>query len=383
MTTSRLKSPPRLRHPLLRHLLAVLLLLTATAFVSAQSEAEAEPLDAATLIDDGNFYLRNGDCAVAQFFFQEALRGEPENTAALVGKGRALACQRAYNAAIEAYKSALEVDANHLDALIHLAIAYQNQYQADSATHAGRLADALDVIQRAERVKDDDARVQNTKGIVLYQLGDLDQARSTLERATLLADRADSGLARSERSTVQVNLGRTYRDLEELELAQQAFRRAVVLDPSSSSAHNHLGNIAFRLGDCATAEYELSQAVNLDPTSLSAASQLGIALFECGEIESSVERLEAATRMPGAAFIPPLFTYLARAYLESGRIDDAVFAAQQGSALPPESAEAHYWLGMAYAKRGGSNDAVNSRNAYERALEIDPNYVPAREALGR
>src|SRR5690606_37110069 len=102
---------------------------------------------------------------------------------ALVGKGRALACQGAYAGAIEAFQAALAVDANHFEALIHLAITYQNQYQSDPRTYSGRLADALDTIQRAERVKADDARVQNTKGIVLYQLGDLAQARTTLERS--------------------------------------------------------------------------------------------------------------------------------------------------------------------------------------------------------
>lgn len=366
-----------------RHVIALLLLAAVGTFALAQNETESRPADPAVLIEDGHFYLRNGDCALAQFFFQEAMLRDPSNASAHVGIGRALACQGAYPAAIEAYQAALAIDANHLDALVHLAIAYQNQFQSDPVTFSGRLADALDVIQRAERVRGDDARVQNTKGIVLYQLGDLAQARTTLERAASLASADDSGLSNPEKSTVQVNLGRVYRDLEELELAQQAFRRAVVLDPASATAHNNLGNVAYRLGDCTTAEYELSQAVNLDPNSLSAASQLGIALFECGDITNSVRRLENATKMPGAAFVPPLFTYLARAYLEIGRVDDAVFVAQQGALLPPETAEAHYWLGRAYAQRGGQNDTQNARSAWQRALEIDANYAPAREALGQ
>lgn len=379
MITSRHQKPS-----LLRHVLAALLLFGALSVALAQTTGEAEPEDAASLIEDGNFYLQAGGCALAQFYFQEALRVEPNNVAAHVGKGRALACQGAYPSAIEAYQAALAIDANHLDALIHLAITYQNQYQNDPSAYQGRLADALDVIQRAERINADDARVQNTKGIILYQLGDLSQARTTLERAVNLASGDNSGLSNPEKSTVQVNLGRTYRDLDQLELALQAFRRAVVLDPASATAHNNLGNIAFRLGDCETAEYELSQAVNLDPNSLSAASQLGISLFECGEVASSVPRLEAATAMPGAVFLPPLFTYLARAYLEVGRVDDAVFVAQQGALLSdPESADAYYWLGRAYTQRGGPSDSQNANQAYQRALELDSGHAPAREALGQ
>lgn len=376
-----IKTKPK-RSSLLRFALSLLLL---TGFIAAiaQEAAEEAPLTPASLIEEGDFYLANGDCALAQFFYQEAIREDDQSSVAFVGKGRALACQGANSAAIDAYQAALAIDANMLDAHVYLAIAYQNQYQADPAAFSGRLADALDTIQRAERIKADDARVQNTKGIVLYQLGDLVQARTTLERAVSLAAAEDSGLSNADRSMVQVNLGRVYRDLEELELALQSFRRAVVLDPASATAHNNLGNVAFRLGDCATAEYELSQAVNLDPNSLSAASQLGIALYECGEVDASIERLERATKMTGAAFVPPLFTYLARAYLDVGRVDDAVYLAQQGALLPPESAEAYYWLGRAYARRGGSSDDNNSRQAYERALELDPAYAPAREALGQ
>jgi tetratricopeptide (TPR) repeat protein len=226
-----------------------------------------------------------------------------------------------------------------------------------------------------------DPRVQNTKGLVLYQLGDLQQARATLEQAVSLATTSQL-LSNQEKSTVQVNLGRVYRDLGELELARQSFRRAVVLDPSSATAHNNLGDVSYRLGDCDTAQYELAQAVSLDPNSLSAASNLGIVLFECGDVQASLPRLEQAVQMDGAVFLPPLFTYLARAYLETGQVDEAIRRAQHGALLSePPSADAYYWLGQAYQRRSGSGDAQRARDAYERAVEIDPNYAAAREAL--
>lgn len=363
-------------------LAAVLAALTSGALAQ---KTEPATLDAATLIENGAFYLDRGDCALAQFFYQEALRSEPGNAPALVGKGRSLACQGSYPAAIEAFQAAQAADPNLVDANIYLAIAYQNQFQNDPTAYSGRLADALDTIQRAERIKQDDWRVQNTKGVIQYLLGDLPAARTTLERAATLvsADTGSSSLSVSEKATVQVNLGRVYRDLSELDLALQAFRRAVVIDPSSSTAHNNLGNIAFRLGDCSTAEYELSQAASLAPQSVSAVSQLGIALFECGDIAGSVPKLEAAVALDGAVFLPPVYTYLARAYLTVGRVDEGLKYAQYGAVLPPESADAYYWLGKAYQRRGGSGDAANAKRAFERALELDPNYADARKELGQ
>lgn len=369
-------------HVPLGRLLAVVLALAfgATAALAQSGDQNADP-DVPTLLSDGDFYLERGDCALAQYFYQEALKTEATNTAALVGKGRSLSCQQAYPQAIESLEQALAGDANDVAAYVHLALTYRNQYQSDPDSYPSRLTDALDTINKAEAITANDPKVLNTKGIILFQLGNMDEARSNLERAASLASAQDSGLSDVEKSTLQVNLGRVYRDQDDLELAQTAFRRAVVLDPTNDAAHGNLGNVAYRLGDCATAEYELSQAASLNPDSLSNVSQLGITLFECGDVAASVPKLESALKLDGAVFVPPLYTYLARGYLAAGKVDEAVKRAQQGALLPPESAEAYYWLGKAYQARGGSGDVDAARKSYDRALEIDPSYQLATEAL--
>jgi len=349
------------------------LLLTGHAWSQGSNE------DVSTWLRDGSFYYAQGDCALSQYFYQEALKRDPENVVAMVGKGRALACQGAFGSAVETFREAIAADASYVPGYVQLALAYQNQYVADPLTFASRLADAIDVLEQAEGMAPDDATVKNTMGIIYYEAGDLEQARAALEAAVELAGASD--LTERERSVIQVNLGRAYRDQGELELAQTAFRRAVVLDPASASAHNNLGHVNFRLGDCSAAEYELSQAVSLAPSSLSAVSQLAIVLFECGDVEGSIPHFELALTLDGAVFAPPLYTYLSRAYLEQGRIDDALRRAQQGALLPPESAEAHFHLGRAYVARNAAGDDEAARRAFERALELDPAFGEARSAL--
>lgn len=369
-------------HALLGRLLiamAALALYAPTAL--AQSDGQTATPDIPTLLSDGDFYLERGDCALAQYFYQEALKTDASNTAGLVGKGRSLSCQQAYPEAIEAFQKALEGDANDVAAYVHLALTYRNQYQADPDSYPSRLSDALDTIKKAEAISADDPKVLNTKGIILFQLGNMADARTALERAAALASTKDSGLSDAEKSTLQVNLGRVYRDQDDLALAQTAFKRAVVLDPTNDAAHSNLGNVAYRLNDCTTAEYELSQAASLNPTSLSNVSQLGITLFECGDVAASIPKLESALKLDGAVFVPPLYTYLARGYLDAGKVDDAVKRAQQGALLPPESADAYYWLGKSYQARGGAGDFDAARKAYDRALEIDPNYKAATDAI--
>jgi tetratricopeptide (TPR) repeat protein len=334
------------------------------------------------LVRDGRLFLLSGDCELAQYYFQEALKLESGNSAALVGNGRALACRNNYPLAIEAFQKAIETSQGETEAYVHLALAYQDQYLSDPQRHPNRLSEALRTLEIAEGIRANDPRVLNAKGVILFQMGSLQAARTALERAVEASAGEDSGMGTRERSVVQVNLGKTYRDLGNLEQALNAFRRAVVLDPGSATAHNNLGNVHYRLGNCGEAEYELSQAAALDPQSLSAVSQLAIALFECGKVSASVPYFEQALELNGAIFNPPLYTYLARGYLELGRHDQAVQRAQQGALLPPFTADAFYHLGRAYQARGRSGDAQAAQDAYRRALDLEPGHQQAREALG-
>ncbi len=363
----------------IRSMFALLLVLLGTGAALAQQE-EGAAQDPTALVRDGDFYMDRGDCALAQYFYEEALDTAPDEVDALVGRGRALRCQGALAAAVESLRRAVEVSGDEAEPLVQLALTYREQYLSDPEAYATRLGDALDVVTRAEQASPADPKVLNTKGVVLYQTGDLDGARTAFERAAERSD-AEQVLSDRERSTIRVNLGRVYRDQQEMELARRTFRRAVVLDPTNADAHNLLGNAHFRLGDCDEARYELSQAVTLAPSSLSAVSQLGITLFECGDPAAALPVLERALELDGAVFTPPLYTYLARAYLEAGRIEDAVRRAQQGALLPPERAEAHYVLGQAYEARGADGDVEAARSAYQKALELQPGYPDARRAL--
>ena len=363
-----------------RTLLALLLTATVALPALAQENGEGAPADPASLVRDGDFYMDRGDCALAHYFYAEALDADPANVEALVGNGRALRCQGALSASVDALRRAVDLSGDAPDPLVQLALTYREQYLSDPSGYGSRLADAIDVIARAEAAAPEDPKVLNTLGLLRYQAGDLDSARTAFERA---ADRADAGtgLTNRERSTIRVNLGRVYRDQEELDLASRTFRRAVVHDPTNPDAHNLLGNVLFRMDRCDEALYELEQAVTLAPRSLSAVSQLGIATSECGDVHAAIPLFERSLDLEGAVFTPPLYTYLARAYLEVGRVDDAVRRAQQGALLPPERAEAHFVLGQAYEARAADGDREAARNAYRKALELRPGYGEAQGAL--
>src|SRR5690554_37036 len=152
-------------------------------FAMQATAQEASENDAATNIENGQLFLNTGDCEVAHYYFREALRVEPANAEALLGHGRALSCRYAYDLAIESLRKAIDADPNLTLAYVHLALAYQSQYNADAARYPNMLNDALAVLANAERVAPDDTQVHNTKGVIQFQLGQFENARQSLELA--------------------------------------------------------------------------------------------------------------------------------------------------------------------------------------------------------
>jgi tetratricopeptide (TPR) repeat protein len=78
----------------------------------------------------------------------------------------------------------------------------------------------------------------------------------------------------------------------------------------------------------------------------------------------------------------------ARLLLQQGKGDDAVDAASEAVDLAPDSAQAHYWLGNAYGyqiTRVGTLSqgfmAPKLRDAFERAIALDPSLHDARSSL--
>lgn len=64
--------------------------------------------------------------------------------------------------------------------------------------------------------------------------------------------------------------------------------------------------------------------------------------------------------------------------MEMGRFAEAVAALKDASRLQPRLPEVHHLLGQAY-ERLGQRDAALAE--YRRALDIDPNYLPAARHL--
>ena len=132
--------------------------------------------------------------------------------------------------------------------------------------------------------------------------------------------------------------------------------RAVSLQPNSSEYNRVLGTLcgqaiagnglaALKYGKCALAS--VNRAVELDPKSSPAYVSQGVGNF----------------------YLPPAF---------GGGADLAIKSFQKAIELDPRSSDAYVWLGVALHK---ANRPAEARKAFEKALELNPDRLWARQQL--
>ena len=103
---------------------------------------------------------------------------------------------------------------------------------------------------------------------------------------------------------------------------------------------------------------------------------LGVEAFKAGDMDKAIEELEAATRLDHTDY--KAFTYLGAAYAAKNRYNAAIGAFKTAEQVNPGVASIHYNIAQAYEASGITNEAEFE---YERAVEIDPNYTKAADAL--
>jgi tetratricopeptide (TPR) repeat protein len=102
----------------------------------------------------------------------------------------------------------------------------------------------------------------------------------------------------------------------------------------------------------------------------------GLTAFKAGNIDTAIAELETATREDPTSF--RAFNYLGAAYAAKGKFNAAIGAFKSAEQINPNIASIHYNIAQAYEAGGVWAEAEYE---YQRALEVDPSYSRAQEAL--
>ncbi|MEM7077906.1 MAG: type IV pilus biogenesis/stability protein PilW [Pseudomonadota bacterium] len=151
--------------------------------------------------------------------------------------------QRDFTRARPPLERALEIDPNHVESHVLLAVLLhaQGEYELAEAHY-----------QRALRVEPANAQALNNYGSFLYSQGRFDDALVPLSR--LVKDTAYRA-----RSQAFENLGLAHLRAGTPEAARSAFERALALNPRQPRAALELADIAFRAGEQGIAEQRFAE----------------------------------------------------------------------------------------------------------------------------
>src|SRR5271156_1357786 len=222
------------------------------------------------------------------------------------------------------------------------------------------------------------AGAYNTLGVLFAQSNHLSCAMSAFEAALKLNDRDWEA---------HYNLALAFLRKGDRAHAVRELQAAIQQKPDSISSHFALGTALEDAKNVGQAEEQFRAAVKIDPHFASGAIKLSEVLIAEGKFQAAVEFLEDASRTAETrAQDESLQVALSVAYVENGEIGKAFTTLKNLVATQPDSANAHFNLGLLYARRSqaqGESDEEAAVTEFREALKHDPSMDSARLALGK
>ena len=202
---------------------------------------------------------------------------------AILQRGEVLLGKGAHQAALEAYRQAID---GGLGVPAHLG-------QAQAYAALGQLDDAADSLEVALALDASCIDAMALLADIRLQRGELTEALGVLQ---------DAVDAAPERADLHFKLGLALNQSGDSQSAMVAYRTAIRLDPDDPSPHVNLGLISMQqLGKADEAEREFRQALALAPRDLAAMANLGLALQDLGRHDEALGLYEQGLAMhPGA-----------------------------------------------------------------------------------
>ncbi len=233
--------------------------------------------------------------------FKTAVQLDESFVAAWVNLGTALKAESRLNEAVQVTQKVIDMEPNNPDALMNLGLIYADLCSFDLA---------LAFTTRAIEIAPDNANYfSNISGI--YKLKqDLPQAHSYALRSLELQPNNHYFLR---------NLGSICRDLGNLDEALSATIKSIEFEPNDSQSYKMLGIIYSDLGNLNKALLATSKSLELSPNNPSVLSQLGYIYLKIGDFKNSEKFTKQAVDLDSTDSL--FYKNLSLAYLAQSRIN--------------------------------------------------------------
>jgi tetratricopeptide (TPR) repeat protein len=165
--------------------------------------------------------------------------------------------------------------------------------------------------------------------------------------------------------------------------AKRELESAIRQKPDSVSSHFALGTLLQGERKLAQAEGEFRSTLKSDAHFIPGTLKLSEVLIAEGRPQAAVACLESAIKQAPPDQAEPLQAALGIAYAENGDMERGLTTLKDLSSSRPDSADAHFRLGLLLARRGQPRDQQTAVAEFGHALQLDPSMDTGRIALGR
>ena len=231
-----------------------------------------------------------------------------------------------------------------------------------------QISDAIMLLDEMIKVDPSDAKRYVSKALCYQNLKDLDMAIEAYNKA--LAIKPDYAEAYNY-------IGITRQEQGKLEEAIESFNKALAIKPDYADAHNNMGIILKEQGKLEEAIESFNKALAIMPDNADSYNNIGITLKAQGKLEQAIEAYNKALG------IKPDYAQAhyntGNALKEQGKLKGSVAAYNKALAINPNYAQAYYNAGNALKAQGKLKEAIE---AYDKAIAIRPNYAEAYSNMG-
>jgi tetratricopeptide (TPR) repeat protein len=317
--------------------------------------------------------------------------------------------QKQYKQAIEAYRHAIELDRDNLDAIRGLAQNLMNDGQTDAALDQykiiadanpedaqtylrmaeiyrkqGKFDQALDSLKKAETMVQDSIEVPYQIATVYQAQGRDEEAAQTLKQLLDKTEKADGNYTQGEKSNRAVfleRLGTIYREMGNNQSALDTFRKMLPLgDDNAVRGYQQIIDTYRESKQWPQATAAAKEAVQKLPNDRGLKMVLASQLADTGQADTAIEQVKALLK--GNADDREVYIALSQMYTRLKRwneAEQAINKAEQLSTKPEDKMYAVFVKGSVYEREKKYEQA---EEAFKHVLSSDPQNAVALNYLG-
>lgn len=225
----------------------------------------------------------------------------------------------------------------------------------------------LPALQCAGNLLPDDAEAHRNLGIAQCEVGRIDEAVASLQRAVAI---------KPNLAEAHVLLGTALRHLGRFQESAASYRHALEISPTVADIHRQLGDVLSELGLLDESVMSYQQALSLAPELVEAHNNLGNVFAKGGRLEDAVASYRRVLELQPN--IAEVHSNLGKVLLDLRHFEQAIACCRRALMLNPELAEAYNNLANALLDIDRPNEAIEN---YQRALDLKPDFPEGYNAL--